>query len=189
MAMVLADPDPEWLAERARLGIDRWDEVWDGVLHVPPTPGTTHQGFSGDLMFALRPITTAQGLRLFYELSVYDPAKGEKNYRTPDLVVAAPADLSERGVEGHAELVVEVLSPHDESRQKFAFYAARGIPEFWIVDPTTREIEVYVLRGATYFAVTPNREGVLHAPRLGLELRIVAGPKLRITWADGSVEI
>ena len=63
MAMVLADPDPEWLAERARLGIDRWDEVWDGVLHVPPTPATAHQRFAADLLFVLRPLVTAQGLQ------------------------------------------------------------------------------------------------------------------------------
>ena len=49
MTMVLADPDPDWLAERSSRGIDRWDEVWDGVLHVPPTPSTFHQFFERDL--------------------------------------------------------------------------------------------------------------------------------------------
>lgn len=189
MRVVLADPDPEWLEERSRLGLDHRDEVWDGVLHVPPRPSTAHQMFEFELHLVLRPIVRLLGLQIVQELAVFDPDKGEKNYRAPDLVIAAPENISARGIEGRAELVVEVLSPHDESYQKFPFYAARGIPEYWIVDPKTREIEVYVLRGSTYFAVTPNRDGVIQAPRLGLELCVVAGPKLRITWADGSAEI
>ncbi|HEY5925586.1 MAG TPA: Uma2 family endonuclease [Kofleriaceae bacterium] len=189
MRVVLADPDREWLAERRRLGLDRRDEVWDGVLHVPPSPTTAHQEFEHELNAALKPIAKALGLRSLHELTVYDPAKGELNYRTPDIVVAAPSDVSERGIEGHAELVVEVLSPNDESRNKFDFYAARRIPEYWIVDPNTRVIEVYVLRGDTYFPVQANRDGAVNAPRLKLELAVVTGPKLRITWADGSVEI
>lgn len=34
MRVLLLDPDPKWLEERRRLGHDRFDEVWDGVLHV-----------------------------------------------------------------------------------------------------------------------------------------------------------
>jgi Uma2 family endonuclease len=189
MTVVLADPDPEWLEQRRRRGIDRMDEVWDGVLHVPPRPSSFHQLFESDLEFALRPLVKSLGLAIIHELSVFDPEQGETNYRTPDLVIASPAYVSDRGIEGRAELVVEVLSPHDESRKKFPFYAARQIPEYWIVDPKTREIEVYVLRGEVYFAVTPNRDGIIQAPRLGLELQVVEGPKLRIAWADGSAEV
>jgi len=189
MTMVLTDPDPEWLEQRRQWGIDRWDEVWDGVLHVPPTPSTPHQDFEFELHSALRPIARALGLRTFQQVSVIDPGKGLKNYRTPDVVIAAPDDISKRAIEGHAELVVEVLSPNDESRKKFEFYAARKIPEYWIVDPETREIEVYVLRDDTYFGVLPNQDGSITAPRLGLELRVVDGPKLRITWANGSAEV
>jgi Uma2 family endonuclease len=189
MTMVVAEPDPDWLADRSERGIDRWDEVWDGVLHVPPTPSTYHQFFERDLEIALLPLARAHGLEAIHQVSVLDPDKGLKNYRTPDLVIAQRDTFSRRGAEGYAELVVEILSPNDESREKFPFYAARRIPEYWIVDPITREIEVYLLRGDVYFAVAPNRDGVILAPRLGLELQVVEGPKLRITWADGNVEI
>jgi len=189
MRAVLLEPDPEWLEKRKRWGLDRMDEVWDGVLHVPPRPSTFHQSFESELEFALRPLVASLGLRLFHELSVFEPDKSETNYRTPDLVIAANEHVSDRGIEGRAELVVEILSPNDESREKFPFYAARGIPEYWIVDPKTREIEVYVLRGDVYFAVTANRDGVIYAPRLGVELAVVTGPRLRITWPGDSAEI
>ena len=31
------------LDDRRRRGADRWDEMWDGVLHMVPPPGSDHQ--------------------------------------------------------------------------------------------------------------------------------------------------
>jgi Uma2 family endonuclease len=188
-ALVIA-PDPSWLEERRRLGLDRFDEVWDGVLHVVPAPSSLHQILESDLEAVLRPIAASSNLRLLHNLSVYDATVGSPDYRTPDLVVADPVHISKRGVEARAELVIELLSPNDESRDKLPFYARCGIPEVWLVEPITRAVEVYVLRGATYFAATPDRDGSIQAPRLGLELRTSAdGPKLLLGWRDGNAAI
>jgi Uma2 family endonuclease len=129
------------------------------------------------------------GFRAAYEVGVFDPIKGEANYRQPDLVVVDPKFSSKRGVDGRLELAVEILSPNDESREKFDFYAKAQVQELWIVDPDTREIEVYVLRGDRYFTIAPSRDGTISAPRFELELRVIDGPKLRIAWSDGSAEI
>ena len=51
-----------------------------------------------------------------------------------------------------AAAVVEVVSPDDESRQKFGHYAAHGVGEVLIVDPDTRTIELYVLGDDGEFA-------------------------------------
>jgi len=189
MRALWLQPDPEWLEHRRKIGADHLDEVWDGVLHVAPQPTSLHQGFATDLEAVLYPLAKAVGLRLFNVLAVYDPIRGESNYRTPDLVVMDPNYVSKRGAEGRCEIAVEVLSPNDESREKFDFYAKHGVQEVWLVDPISRDIEVYVLRGDVYFTVAPNRHGVIEAPRLGLELQKIDGPKLRIGWADGSSEI
>jgi len=82
-----------------------------------------------------------------------------------------------------------VLSPNDESRDKFDFYAERGVGEIWIVDPQMREVEVYVLRGHKYFVSLPDANRRVHAPALDLQLTVVAGPKLRLTWVGGSAEL
>ena len=39
-ALLLEIPDTiqRWMDERARLGHDRMDEMWDGVLHMVPPP-------------------------------------------------------------------------------------------------------------------------------------------------------
>jgi Uma2 family endonuclease len=182
-------PIPEWfLDERRKRGDDRHDEVWDGVLHMAPQPTSWHQLAGSDLVRILGPHSDARGWRILYETSVFDPVKGENNYRAPDVSVVDPKFLSRRGIEGRAELVIEILSPEDESREKFPFFAACGIPEVWLVDPDTHVAEVYVLRGSTYFAVVDS-DGMVRAPLFQLELRTIEGPKLQIKWRGGRAEI
>lgn len=52
-----------------------------------------------------------------------------------------------------ADLVMEVVSPDDPSRDKVrkrSEYAQAGIPEYWIVDPRDETIAVLTLEGKTY---------------------------------------
>lgn len=190
MRALLLDPDPKWLEERRRLGHDRFDEVWDGVLHVVPSPSTEHQLFESELEAVLRPIALPQGLKVVHNLDLLDRKKGDKNYRQPDLAIVSPHDLTgTRGINGHAELVIEILSPNDESYDKLPFYAMCNIPECWIVHPVTRAFEVFVLRGGRYVAAKPDSSGVVYAPRFGLELSTVDGPKLHVAWPGDSAEL
>ena len=43
MKAVMPDVPPEILAWRKRSGAHRWDEMWNGVLHMPPMPNRQHQ--------------------------------------------------------------------------------------------------------------------------------------------------
>lgn len=182
-------PSPEWLEERRITGADTWDEVWDGVLHVPPQPTAHHQILESDLDGALRPFALQRGLKIIHQLAVLDPRDHKRNYRVPDLVIIDPAHVIADGTEGPVELAIEILSPDDESRDKMPFYAARGVKELWLVDRDTREPEVYLLRGNVYFAAAPAATGSVRAPALDLELSVVAGPKLRIASASGTTDV
>lgn len=186
MHAVIVDPPEHMLEERRRLGHDIRDEVWDGVLHMVPQPTFGHQLLAGHLHHILWPLVHAAGLQTVYETGLYG---SERNYRVPDLLVLDPTRASHRGIEGRAEVVIEILSPGDESRAKLPFYAKHGTQEIWLIEPETRAVEVYVLRGQTYFPVAPEADGSVRAPRLGLVLRTVAGPKLRLEWADGAADI
>jgi Uma2 family endonuclease len=67
----------------------------------------------------------------------------------PDLtVVCDPGKLTEQGMTGPPDLVIEIVSPdsgfHDRSR-KFDLYRDSGVREYWIVDPDERVVEVYRL--------------------------------------------
>ena len=141
MRALWLDVPAETLAERRRLGIDVRDEVWDGVLHVPPSPSSTHMRRELDLAIALTPIARPRGLEVWFSTGMYGPHGSVNNYRIPDNAVARPDHRSRRGLES-AELAVEWLSPHDESRDKFAFYAGAGVREIWLIDPRSRALDV-----------------------------------------------
>ena len=165
-----------WLDDRQRLGHDKRDEVWEGVLHMVPSPGTSHQRLARQLFLALIRIAERRGLEVLYETSVFDPPEGVNNYRIPDLVVVDPACVTERGIEGSTILAVEILSPGDESRDKLPFYARVGVLEVWLVDPKKHTVELFQARDGV--SVKAERSV------LGLELETVDG-MLRIR--DGAI--
>lgn len=185
MRALLLEPNREWLEQRRRDGLDRGDEVWEGVLHVVPPPTSQHQLIQRDLVLALVRAAERFGLEVLWEMAVYPKPT---NYRIPDVTVVGRENIQTIGCSS-PELILEVLSPSDESRDKLPFYAAQQVGEVWLVDPSTRATEVYVLRGGTYFAVLPNRAGVVLAPRLELELSIVDGPRLHLAWDGGSADV
>ncbi|MGA2257225.1 MAG: hypothetical protein ABSG53_21430 [Thermoguttaceae bacterium] len=45
----MLDIEPGILDWRRRTDADRWDEMWDGVLHMPPMPNRSHQELELDL--------------------------------------------------------------------------------------------------------------------------------------------
>ena len=65
----------------------------------------------------------------------------------PDVVVVCdPSKISERGVEGPPDMVVEVVSPSSVTMDYFVKagrYERAGVREYWIVDPSTSRIVVY----------------------------------------------
>ncbi|MBW4483996.1 MAG: Uma2 family endonuclease [Tildeniella torsiva UHER 1998/13D] len=73
-------------------------------------------------------------------------------------------------------LVVEVVSPGKANedrdyRYKRSEYAARGIPEYWIVDPAKATVTVLTLVDGLYEAQVLEGEAVLRSPQfLGLNL-------------------
>ena len=76
----------------------------------------------------------------------------------PDIVVLLKASrwkLKERHIIGAPELVVEIISPTSETHdryRKLAAYARAGVPEYWIVDPDSRTVEVLLLESGKYLS-------------------------------------
>jgi len=49
----MLDVPSHLLAERRRLGLDLFDEMWEGELHMVPPPSEEHQRTGGRLSVAL----------------------------------------------------------------------------------------------------------------------------------------
>jgi Uma2 family endonuclease len=126
-------------------------EVIAGELYVTPAPGSIHQKVSARFFTELRVFATNQhalGEVLYAPLDViFD----DGDYVQPDLVFLRKERghlLTERGLEGPPDLVVEILSPTTARQDrgiKRDRYAHFGVPEYWIVDTDQRRVEVHCL--------------------------------------------
>lgn len=141
MRVLLLEADEALLAERARLGLDVRDELWDGVLHVTPAPMMRHQVLGAQLLRHLGGAADDRGLQLTYETGLFRP--GAEEWRVPDLVAFDAADASARGVEGRAACVIEIVSPGDTSLEKVPFYLEVGVTEVVLIDRDTLHVRVF----------------------------------------------
>ena len=78
----------------------------------------------------------------------------DENKFVPDMMVVCDrSKIKSDGVHGAPDLVVEVLSPStakDDRTRKKEIYEACGVPEYWLVSPTDKSIEVYLLESGKY---------------------------------------
>jgi len=167
--LVLGMPPPELealLERRRRAGVDRLDEVWQGVRHMVPGPSFEHARISQQLAELLGPPARAGGL--VPVMSEFNLGKSEHDFRVPD------GGLHRPGAAGvwlqTAALVVEILSPGDESWQKLPFYAEHHVDEVLLVDPAERTVTWLELRDSEYEPVQRSRLITLGAAELAERL-------------------
>lgn len=189
MRALMLEVPQSLLDERRRTGADLWDEVWDGLLHLVSAPSRWHQRFGMKLGVVLNTVAEMHGLEASYETSIHRPGASERDYRTPDLIVYESRFGTQRGVEGAAELVVEILSPGDETYEKLPFYAQVGVRHVLVVNPDTRAIELFVPESSAPKKLSPSADGSLCIASLELTFTPLAGPKLRLSWPGGAAEI
>ncbi len=149
MSTVVLESTPELEAlkeRRRRAGLDRLDEVWEGVLHMVPAPSHEHAVISQQLAELLGPLARAAGLEP--TMHEFNLGESEQDFRVPD------GGLHRPGASGiwhpTAALVVEIVSPDDETWQKLPFYAAHEVDEVLIVDSVERSVHWLHRTGERY---------------------------------------
>ena len=74
----------------------------------------------------------------------------------PDIsVVCGISKLDDIGCKGAPDLVMEILSPTTQRHDKFTkfnLYQQAGVQEYWIVDPASKSVQVFVLDDGRYVA-------------------------------------
>jgi Uma2 family endonuclease len=145
---LVRDPQPaefEGLLERRRrLGQDLFDEVWEGVLHVNATPASQHGRLEWQLAAILAPLAASAGLQALGQFNLGE----ESDYRVPDGALVRPGP--DAVYLPTAALVLEIVSPGDETWEKLGFYAARGVDELLIVDPQQKTVSWMGLEAGEY---------------------------------------
>jgi Uma2 family endonuclease len=133
-------------------------ELYEGELVMNPSPRPRHQVVIGNLYMLMAEHVRRRGLGEVY-LSPIDVILSRISVLQPDLVFVARDRLgivTERAIEGLPTLVVEVLSPSTNARDrgvKQALYARYGVAYYWVVDPPARRVEAMRLSGGSYEAL------------------------------------
>jgi Uma2 family endonuclease len=125
-------------------------EVIQGELLMAPAPNRFHQGISRNLCQFLYSYLRKKKIGKAYD-APFDVYLDDFNVVQPDVVFVAAGSackLIPEGAEGAPDLLVEILSPSTSKRDlrdKRALYAEKGVKEFWVVSPETRQVQVYFL--------------------------------------------
>ncbi|MDB6021584.1 MAG: hypothetical protein JWQ04_1441 [Pedosphaera sp.] len=125
-------------------------QVIEGDLLMSPSPNIFHQDIAGTIYRLVGNFLEKTPVgRVF--IAPADVFLGDINVYQPDVLFVSNqrcSIITENGIEGAPDLVVEILSPstaHLDKGSKRKVYARSGVLEFWLVDLQTRTIQVYLL--------------------------------------------
>ena len=139
---------------------ERWEIIDGEPYNMSPAPGMTHQKISGEIYSQIHNFLEDKPCDVFsapFDVSLPEPGESEEQTSTvvqPDIVLICDEEkLSEKGCTGPPELVVEIVSPSEASRDQITkrrLYEKKGVAEYWIVHPSDRILWRYVLSGGSY---------------------------------------
>jgi len=131
-------------------------ELIDGFIQLmTPAPLTLHQITSGNFYGLIWTYLRKKKCKIFdAPFDVRLPNNGEKENEKiytvvqPDLcIICDPSKIDPRGCLGAPDFIIEILSEnskHDVDT-KFKLYEKHGVREYWIVQPESRTVNVFVL--------------------------------------------
>jgi Uma2 family endonuclease len=130
-------------------------ELINGHIVKKQAPAPPHQKAVTNLSTLLNSYTKDKKLGDCY-VSPIDVFFDKYNNTQPDILFIKKDRLfivTQNGIEGHPDLIVEVLSPStykNDRNDKKELYRQFGVAEYWIVDPKNQAIEVYSLENDVY---------------------------------------
>ena len=124
---------------RRSAGLDRYDEVWDGVYVMSPMADNEHQDLVTEFATIFRAVIDWKKLgRTLAGANVSDQhSDWTKNFRVPDVLVFLNGSKAEdRGTHwlGGPDFAIEVISSGDHALDKLEFYAQVRTRELLVVD-------------------------------------------------------
>jgi len=129
------------------------EELIDGkTVMMSPSPGINHN-FAASRIFSIFD-TYLEGKKCVPFADGTDLYLSEGNRFIPDCMIVCDTDkLKDSGVYGAPDLVVEVLSPNtsrNDFGRKMDAYEKAGVLEYWIVSPSAKQIDVYLLEDGRF---------------------------------------
>lgn len=141
-------------------------ELFKGkILKMSPAPSRKHQDVSMSLTREFIPLFKDKKCKMYvapFDVRLPKHTTDDSEVFTvvqPDLcIICDPNKLDDRGCIGAPDLVVEILSPGNSKREmksKYELYEEAGVKEYWIIDPNTETILIYILENGEYRGLKP----------------------------------
>jgi hypothetical protein len=134
-----------FVERRKALGQDTYDEVWEGTYHMSPAARATHGYLDNQVARVLGPYADQAGLVGTGPFNLGQP----DDYRVPDRGYHRNLD-GKLAYLPTAAVVVEIVSPDDETFEKLPFYADHGVEEVLVVEPEEHQVRVFGLVNGSY---------------------------------------
>ena len=128
-------------------------ELIGGKIYLMASPSTEHQNILGEIYGELRNYLKGKQCRPF--MAPLDVILFEKNKKNecrnvfqPDVfAVCDLKKIDKNKINGAPDFVVEIVSPSNPENDyyyKLDAYMKYGVKEYWIVNPETKQISVYI---------------------------------------------
>ena len=148
---------------------ERVELIKGRIFRMSPAPNRMHQKLSGHIFTRLSVFLDGKKCQVYsapFDVRLPRKSKDDKDIITvlqPDICVICDADkLDDRGCVGAPDLVVEILSPGNNSKElkyKYEVYEESGVSEYWVVSPQDQTFTVYKLVNGNFQASRTMVEG------------------------------
>lgn len=186
----------ELIRERKKRGIDRYDEVWEGIYVMPSQPTNGHQRLVTRFTSILFEVVDMEGRgQVLPGANVSDrPEKWKKNFRVPDVVVVLKQSRAldcDTHWFGGPDFLIEIRSPQDDVEEKVPFYSQIGVKELLVVHRDRLSFRLYRHDGASLCIVgesDASNDAWVPSEVVSLAFRFKAtkaGPSAEVKRTDG----
>jgi Uma2 family endonuclease len=139
---------------------ERVELIKGKIFKMSPAPNRFHQELAGDIYAMLHYFLRGKECKTYiapFDVRLPRKSKDDKDIITvlqPDVcVICDLTKLDKRGCVGAPDIIVEVLSPGNNSREmknKFEVYEEAGVREYWVVSPQNQTFLIHTLENGRF---------------------------------------
>lgn len=131
----------------------RQEKIGGVIYDMSPSAGWAHGIVNINILGILTNALKGSLCRVFMENQEWHYDE-EENYVLPDIMIVCDTKNRHKGkYKGVPKFIIETLSPSTALRDrtmKKDIYERKGVEEYWIINPVSKEIEIHYLKAGKY---------------------------------------
>ncbi|MDR0307839.1 MAG: Uma2 family endonuclease [Chitinispirillales bacterium] len=134
----------------------RWELIGGVAYAMAPAPAPGHQSVCVELARQLATFLKGKPCKLF--IAPFDVRlnadDGDNTVVQPDLLVVCDrSKIDDKGYRGVPDFIIEIISPSSTRHDRWVknnLYKSAGVREYWIIDPNSKTMDVFLLANGEY---------------------------------------